>query len=702
LTSSVSISRRVRDRYRELVVAACGLGALAATVASGGTVGLDRLLYDLALAGHHALGANQRSSEPVAVVAIDRATLDAPELRDIPRVFMGPAFTTMLDATVGAGATAVGFDVIFAYDSTRFDPKLEAPFRAALERHGEKVVLGRSAQTAPALPILLAAPDDAIGFLELPRDPDGVSRRVPAALATDQGPVPTMTERLLARAGRAMPAEVRLAPAWHLETMPTYALIDVTRCAAAGDRGALERAFAGKVVLVGTTLAEEDRRLAPSRFIAPPASTPRTESGAVACRLERQGASDPDTETIPGVFIHAAAVESVLAGRLIEPAPSGLVAGLSGAAGTAGALIAIAAAPAVTVAALAAGVLALVLGSAGLLAAGLWLPTALAALALPVAAGIAYAIRFMVEERRRRWIQRVFGHYLAATVVDQLAAAEAPPTLGGERREVTVMFADLSGFTALSGRIPPQALMETTNRYLVLIAEEVERTGGYVDKFIGDAVMAIWGAPVANPRHAQSAVRATLAIGARMAEERTAALTRGDDGFWVKMGVNSGPAIVGNVGSPKRLAYTVVGETVNLAARFESLPGDYGCLIVIGAATAAALDGAYPVCELDFIKVKGKAEPVKVYEPFAATNGVVSDYCQGFARGLAAYRARRFGEAQQLWLGLVYPGIVDPKKRASEGAAVATPNRAMAARATVFLTEPPPVGWRGEWVRESK
>ena len=115
-----------------------------------------------------------------------------------------------------------------------------------------------------------------------------------------------------------------------------------------------------------------------------------------------------------------------------------------------------------------------------------------------------------MEEGAPGRVQRAFGHYLAPSLVDGLAQGETELRLGGERRDITVMFADLSGFTALSGRIGPEALMEVTNRYLGLIVAAVEETGGYVDKFIGDAVMAMWGAPLADPDHAAHAARAAL------------------------------------------------------------------------------------------------------------------------------------------------------------------------------------------------
>src|SRR5206468_6241942 len=136
---------------------------------------------------------------------------------------------------------------------------------------------------------------------------------------------------------------------------------------------------------------------------------------------------------------------------------------------------------------------ALLAGATAALAVELWLPLALPLGALIAAPALAHVVRYLVEERRRRRIENAFSHYLAPAIVDRLAAEPSALQLGGERREVTVMFADLSGFTELSGQIEPEVLTRLTNEYLGYIVEPVEATGGYVDKFIGDAVLAIWG-----------------------------------------------------------------------------------------------------------------------------------------------------------------------------------------------------------------
>lgn len=257
------------------------------------------------------------------------------------------------------------------------------------------------------------------------------------------------------------------------------------------------------------------------------------------------------------------------------------------------------------------------------------------------------------------------------------------------------MFADLSGFTALSGRIDAHALVEVTNRYLAAIVEAVESTGGYVDKFIGDAVMAVWGAPVGAAGHAEAAARATLrAVVAVHRLARTDA-PGGQPSFSVKIGLNSGDAVVGNVGTQRRYNYTAVGETVNVASRLESLPGEYGCAAVVSGATAAQIGGAFVLCELDAVRVKGRQTPVTVHELLreaADATPEVHAYVAGYGEALDAYRKGRFDEAEARWRALSHPLL-------APGAP--GPAAVMAGRAARLHTEPPEE-WDGVWTRTTK
>jgi len=670
----------MRARLVVAVTAACALAGGLGAAASGGRTPLDGLLFDLAVAARARILATPvpPESATVAVVGVDARSLASAELSPYPRALFGPVWGKLTDALGGAGAKAVAFDFLLSYSANALQPGYDRGMLAALSRWRETLVLGRSAGTLPAQPYLAALRLDpaSVGLLEIEVDPDGVIRRLAAAMTAAGGErLPTLAAAALARAGGpAMPDEVLLAPAGHPETLPTYALIDVLRCAES-EPDALRRAFGGRIVFIGTTLPEEDRKSASTRFLRPPVAKQAPKDG---CALAPLGASAPQSRSVPGVHLHAAAAQGVLLGRT----PRSVAAAsppLAAAAAAAGAVAGLTVAPLAALGAVLALAAALWTGQVLLLNAGLHVPTGAALLALAGAAVLAYVVRYLVEDRRRRRIQRAFGRYLAPAVVDRLVDDEAALRLGGEEREVTVMFADLSGFTALSTKIPASELVSLTNEYLAIVAAEVDRTGGYVDKFIGDAVMALWGAPVPEADHAMRAASAALAAEAEIRRRREAAEAEGRRSFGVKIGLYSGPAVVGNVGSERRYNYTAVGETVNVASRLESIPGLYGCAIVLGGTTAELVRGRMPLRELDWIAVKGRAEPLAIFEPGREE--------PAYAEALAHYRARRFAEAEAIWSRLAE---ADP------------PSAAMATRARIFRLDPPPDQWAGVWTLATK
>jgi class 3 adenylate cyclase len=270
------------------------------------------------------------------------------------------------------------------------------------------------------------------------------------------------------------------------------------------------------------------------------------------------------------------------------------------------------------------------------------------ALAVPFAAMIpslvlAYVVRFLVEERGS-----AAGCRMPSAIIWSRRSSNSWPTA----KQNCVLAASCArsrscspicpAFTALSGKIGPSELMTVTTDYLGIIVAAVEASGGYVDKFIGDAVMGIWGAPAANPDHAAAAARTALQAVDEVSKAKAAADARGEHGYSLKIGINSGPAVVGNVGAPQRYNYTAVGETVNIAARLEGVPGDYGCNIVVGPATAKAIEDRFLVCELDLIKVKGKTEAFPVYELLGektAEDRAGLAYLAQYGAALACYRA---------------------------------------------------------------
>jgi adenylate cyclase len=699
------IARRVRRNYRQLTSIVCALVAAAATLALEPPIAADGTLLDLQLAARERIFASpQPQQSPVAVVALDRRSLDSPELSHYPRVFLEPGWADALSAVMAAGARSAVFDEIFAFDPNTFPgitPNFAQPWLVALHKYRDRVVLARSATTLPARPFAFSAGFDALGLAEISQDPDGRYRHVSARIDSSDGPQPTLAALALQRAGLAMPREVLVAPRHDLESIPTYAMIDVIRCARS-DPGALRGAFNQKIVVFGGTLIEEDRKETSDRFLRRAGS----DSAAAACGLRRLGASDSRSNTVPGVFLHAAAIEAVATGELTATAPPAIAAAIAALSGGLGAVAALFLAPwtaAVVVAAMAS-----MLASSAIITLqnNYWLPIALPLAALLAAPGVAYSVRYLVEERVRRQVQHAFGHYLAPALVDRLAHDPAGLKLGGERREVTVMFADLSGFSAMSARTDPHALTVSVNRYLGCIVDEVETTGGYVDKFIGDAVMAMWNAPVDDPDHALHAVHAALAAATRIRRLRAEDEARGGEGFFIKIGINSGPVVVGNVGSERRFNYTVIGETVNLASRLERAPDIYSCEVVIGPNTAALLDGRFLIRELDWVLFKGAREPLAVYEPIAPRAQASAHqvaHAGRFAEALRCYRARGFAEAAAIWeqLGSLEAEAIGVVTNSGKIDAPDNPAVVMAERARELAAHPP-VHWDGVYVLNLK
>jgi class 3 adenylate cyclase/CHASE2 domain-containing sensor protein len=673
------------------------LGVVAALIAAGPTP-FDGPPFEILLKARSLLAppTEPPDAAAVAVIAIDPRSLDEPELAKFPRTMMAAEWGRVLDVVFGAGAKAIGFDVLFLYSANRFIPDFDAPFLAALSRHRERVVLARSVTTVPAMPFVFALRSDpgAFGLGELAADRDGGYRRVPPEYRTaDNDVVPGLAAAVLRRGkGPTMSEAVVVAPARHLETLPTYALIDVLRCGDAPE--ALARAFRDKFVFVGTTMPDEDRRYTSGRFLAPP-----TASGPPlhACGLHRLAASVPHSATVPGVYIHAAAVDAVARNRVVATASTPVVASVAGVSGGLGAVAGFALTPWLAFTAVVVLTAVLFAGATVALASNVWVPVALPFGALIAAPVLAYVVRYVVEDRVRRRIEKAFSHYLAPAVVERLSRDAAALRLGGELREVTLIFADLSGFTALSGRVSAEVLTRVTNEYLGYIVAAVEETGGYVDKFIGDAVMAIWGAPAADPKHAVNAVRAALAAVARVRAEHARAEARGELGYGVKIGVNSGPAVVGNVGTEKRYNYTAIGETVNVAARLESVPGIYTCDVVVGPQTRELAAGDFFWIELDAIRVKGREAPLALWQPLGPIDAATPEQhalARQYADALAHYRAMRFAEAAAGWDAL--------SAQARDFTAVANPSKVMAVRAHAFAMKPPPEPWDGVWVLTSK
>ncbi|HEX2554341.1 MAG TPA: adenylate/guanylate cyclase domain-containing protein [Microvirga sp.] len=281
-----------------------------------------------------------------------------------------------------------------------------------------------------------------------------------------------------------------------------------------------------------------------------------------------------------------------------------------------------------------------------------------------------------------------FAKFIPTELVRSLVAEGMRLEPGGERREITVLFADLAGFTRLSEQLGEE-VVPIVSRYLEAASHAVAAEQGTVDKFIGDAVMAFWGAPRSDADQAVHACRAALAIAGaleRIALDPAIAAT-----LKVRVGVQSGPAIVGNIGSPTRLNYTALGDTVNLASRLEAVNKIYGTTILIGPATRALAGRRILTREVDRVAVYGKAEGVAIFELLAVDrSGPPPDWVVRYEQALGFYRERRFAEAAA-GLGRVLA------LRSDDGPAL----RLLAA-CRRLAADPPPPGWRAVTVLDTK
>ena len=215
--------------------------------------------------------------------------------------------------------------------------------------------------------------------------------------------------------------------------------------------------------------------------------------------------------------------------------------------------------------------------------------------------------------------------------------------------------------------------------------------------------MAIWGAPLTDDDHAVHGVGAALAAATRVREEGRLAAARGERRYFVKIGLNSGAAVIGNVGTSRRYNYTAVGETVNVASRLEGIPGIYGCQVVLGPTTAELARSAFLVRELDLIQVRGRETPLAIFQPIAPLRAATPEQHDRVARYVEAlrhYRARRFADAALLWDTLAKEE--EPTADSVEFGAAPSPGAVMAARARSYLTQPPPPSWSGVWVVPGK
>ncbi len=256
-------------------------------------------------------------------------------------------------------------------------------------------------------------------------------------------------------------------------------------------------------------------------------------------------------------------------------------------------------------------------------------------------------LRFLAEEKERLRLKKAFQSYVAPTVVEEIIRHPERLRLGGERRELTILFCDVRGFTSLSETLEPEALVEVLHNFLNPMSEIIVRHEGTIDKYIGDAIMALFGAPLPLPDHAARACRTALDMTATLKRLDREWEAHGRPRLRIGVGLNSGVAAVGNMGSDRLFDYTAIGDNVNLASRLEGLNKYYETSILISAHTAQALQGAFILQEIDLVQVKGKKQPLAIYELLGegAPDPPLAEFLQAYHEGIALFRQRAWQES---------------------------------------------------------
>jgi adenylate cyclase len=628
------------------------------------------------------------ADSPVVVVAIDGETYDTPPFKGSPTQTWTREIGRVLTGITDGGAKVIGFDVIFPSSIEQSEiPFGEAPLGARMRgfdrdylialrqlSDGDKLVLGEIlSNDHPERPYRAQqlAVRTNIRALNVHTDADDVIRRMPLSFSIDGKPAPAMAVELAARALGGKPA---IAPSGATELsgysvpsavpntltlnfrgmgrdVPTYSFADLRACVEKGDRDFFRHAFDGKVVLLGTALNFEDRKLTSMRLAGGYDGAP-----AARCALPAPASTAQKARSdIAGVFVHATVVRNLIERDAVTELGfpmrtvlaivfAAIIACAASMLAPGGAMIAwLGLTAAYTAVAVAAFVHALAL------------PPTEPALASLAALAMMIGYRFVLADRDERFLRQSFAFYLAPEVINTMVASGKMPALGGEMRNVTMFFSDLSGFSSIAETMTPGELVTLMNEYLSAMTDIIESHGGYVDKYIGDSIVAMFGAPADDPAHARNAVHAALKCHEKLAELNVSNPAFAGHGLSHRIGLNSGEAVVGNIGSRRRFNYTVMSDTVNVASRLEGANKYYGTAIMASETTMAQTGDTFAWRELDAIRVLGRGEAIQVFEPLAdkgAEGAEQTKVATAYAEGLACWRAREFSKAAEAFDGV--------------------------------------------------
>jgi adenylate cyclase len=606
------------------VVALAGIIAATAVALSAPGSRAEWMLYDVFV---RRLTTGATPAPGIVVVAIDEPSFaEVGQPWPWPRALHG----ALIDRLVQAGARTIAFDILF--DVAAADHEDDEVLAAAIGRAGRVILAADQAviddrgysltQWTEPIPAL-AERAAALGVDRIPYDQDFVLRHTTFAVEGR----PTLAAAIAARDPGFQPLQnPDAARLIRFNGPPRHGIVTVSYYQALDPSALAADTFRDKHVLIGRSLAAATIDAQADHFMTP--VSPQT----------------------PGVEIHATILDGLLRHRFIdEPlADRNPLVAWSIAAAALIALLLYWVGPAAGLMAALAIVSVWIAASYGMLARGVHLP-----IVVPVAAVVGgyastAAYRYALLRRERRLIKRAFQHYVAPAIVEQMLADPTRLKLGGTEYVVSVLFSDLEGFTTLGEHLTPAELGAHLGQYFKAMLDVLLPERGTLDKLIGDAIMMYFGCPIPDERHARQACRGALAMQRQMVALNARWAADGLPQLRTRVGINTGRAVAGNMGTDTIFNYTILGDAVNLAARLEGINKEYGTLIIVGEDTWRLVHTEFEGRELDWIRVKGKTQPVAIFELVAEAGSLDAgrrDLFTHYTAALAHYRAGRWQDA---------------------------------------------------------
>jgi len=656
----------------------------------------------------------KRASEKIILVEVDQASLDHFEKDNIAFPWPRSLYNPIISYATSGGAKAILFDILFnnispygmevdeefsatiknsgkvslaaAFTRNRADKEIKAlDERFTIPYEGKAPKIYSRNMVSPPLPVILEAVHR-IGTVIFKPDGDGVYRRVAPAIEYGGELAPALfavpvfdtadkvefTDNGINIGKYSIPLDENgemlinyLGPRGTYQRYPAAAVISSAIMEQSGQEPTVpKQVFKDAVVIVGYT--------APGLFDLKP---------------------NPLSPVSPGIEIYASALDTILGKRHIRTLGASrlhAIAFVGALAVSAGVLLIPSVVVVGFVVALAAWI-PFILSSVGF-SSGMWINPVAVEIAVFVSLAGSAIWKYETEGKKKREIRRAFGYYVSPAVIEQMLDEPERLKLGGEKRRLTLLFSDLEGFTPLSEKLEPKKLVELLNDYTTLMADTITSYDGTVDKYIGDAVMAFWGAPMDQENPETKACHCALQSQEKLEQMSRRLVGEGLPPVNIRIGLNSGECVVGNMGSETRFDYTALGDPVNQAARLEGLNKVYGTKILAAEPTWEIAKKSITGREIDFLKVKGKDEPVRVFEIIARRGRETEAQLRlikNYGPVWQAYKQRRWDDVIEL-AGVALSETPDG------------PTQVLLDRAMTYKRNPPPDDWDGSFRHTSK